>query len=128
MLDTLIDHLRSLISMRSVDPDIPVLDEDTLDDRVEEDEGVIVLFYADWCGFCRAFIPTFEDEADDLPMDAVAADVSDYEDPRWEAYDVDTVPTVIAFQEGQPIARADAQAGRGLRAEDLDQLAERVPA
>lgn len=128
MLDALIDRLHSLIPMPSSEPDVPVLDQQTLDDAVEDDDGVIVLFYADWCGFCRTFLPTYEDAADELPMPVAAANISDYSDPRWSRYDVDAVPTVVAFEDGEEIVRADARPGRGLSADDLARIASKVPA
>lgn len=128
MLDRLIDTLRNLIPMTSTDPDVPVLDETALAERIDSGESLIVLFYADWCGFSRAFMPSYEDRANELPFTATAADISDYSDPRWETYDVEAVPTLVAFADGEEVARIDARPGRGLKSEHLDQLAESVPA
>lgn len=128
MLDALLEPIRKVMGIRSIDPDVPVLDEDALDDAIDSETGVVVCFYADWCGFCRAFMPTFEETADALPFDAVAANISDYGDPRWSRFDIDTVPTLVAFRDGRVISRVDGPPGRGLKAEDVERLATELPA
>lgn len=128
MLDALLDPIRKLMGMRSIDLALPVLDEDALDEAIASPEGIVVCFYADWCGFCRAFMPTFEEKAPALPVDAAAANISDYGDRRWTRFDIDAVPTLIAFRDGEIIARVDGPQGRGLRAEDVDRLIETLPA
>ncbi len=128
MLDRLIDTLRNLIPMTSIDPNVPVLDETALAEAIDAGEELIVVFYADWCGFCRAFLPTYEDRAEALPYTAVAANISEQTDPRWETYDVDTVPTLVAFADGEEVARIGAQPGRGLEGKHLDEMIDAVPA
>lgn len=108
--------------MQTIDPGVPVLEESELEDRIQAEDPVVVLFYADWCGFCRAFVPTFREEVGNADVDAVAANISSESDPRWSTYEVDTVPTLIAFRNGETVARADGRAGRGLEAGDLEAL------
>jgi thiol-disulfide isomerase/thioredoxin len=107
----------------AIDPGVPILDEDELADRIDDEDLVAVLFYADWCGFCRAFAPAFRDRVDTLDVEAVAANISDESDPRWKRHDVQAVPTLAAFEDGEQVARVDARPGRGLEAEDVDRLA-----
>lgn len=107
----------------AIDPGVPVLDADELAERIQADEPVAVLFYADWCGFCRAFAPKFREGAEEMEVDAVAANISDQSDPLWKRHAIDTVPTLVAFRNGEPIARVDGRPGRGLAAGDLDRLA-----
>lgn len=103
-----------------LDPGVPVLAEAALADRVERSSPVIVLFYADWCPFCEAFLPVFRKRVDAAPVDAVAANISHPEDPRWEAYDVDSIPTLTVHRAGEEIARLPARKGEGLDGSDLD--------
>lgn len=111
---------------RQVDPGVPVVDD--LDEHVQGSDPTVVVFYADWCGYSRAFLPSFKERVQTLDIDAVAANISSRSDPRWATYDVDTVPTLIAFREGEPVARVDGRAGRGLKAQDVDKvLAEASP-
>jgi thioredoxin-like negative regulator of GroEL len=112
----------------AIDPGVPQLDPTELDDRIDGEDPVVVFFYADWCGFCRAFAPEFATRAETLEHDAVAANISDQTDPRWKRFSIDTVPTLIAFLEGQPVARVDGRPGVGLEAEDVDRLVADIPA
>lgn len=107
----------------AIDPGVPVLAADELTDRIDEADPVAVFFYADWCGFCRAFAGSFTDRVDELGVDAVAANLSDRSDPRWSTYDVDIVPTLVAFADGEELARVDGRPGQGLEPEDVDRLA-----
>lgn len=61
---------------------------------------VAVLFFADWCGYCQRFTPLFQR----LPEGWVV-DVSDEDLPLWETYDISVVPTVIVFQDGEPMKK-----------------------
>lgn len=107
----------------AIDPGVPILDEDELADRIENADPVAVFFYADWCGFCRAFAPDFRERVDTLGIDAVAANLSEETDPRWKRHGIDTVPTLIAFADGEPVARVDGRPGQGLAGADVDRLA-----
>ncbi len=110
----------------TLDPDVPILDEDALEDALERGEDMIVVYYADWCGYSRAFMPTFEDRAHDLPLPAAAANISDHEDPRWSTYGIERVPTLVAYQEGHEAARVGGRPGEGLKSEDLDRLLDQL--
>jgi len=107
----------------AIDPGVEILDEDELADRIEEPDPVAVFFYADWCGFCRAFAPSFPQRVETLDVDAVASNISDESDPRWTRFDIDIVPTLIGFADGQETARVDGRPGQGLEPEDVDRLA-----
>lgn len=95
----------------------------TFDATISSHVGpVIVLFYADWCGFCRQFLSHFDRMARVQPYTCVKANISDEADPLWDRYQIQTVPTVVAFRRGVPVARRDAPLGVGLLSEDLASL------
>lgn len=104
----------------SLDPGVPVLAEKALEDRIGRDEPVLVLFYADWCPFCEAFLPKFRNARNGLPVDAAAANLSHPEDPRWEAHDIETIPTLVLFKGGEERSRLEATSGEGLHKDDLE--------
>jgi thioredoxin-like negative regulator of GroEL len=60
----------------------------------------LVLFTADWCGHCRRFEPLFKKLRDQWMVD-----ISDEEDPLWDALGIHIVPTVILFEDGVPTRR-----------------------
>jgi thiol-disulfide isomerase/thioredoxin len=76
-------------------------------------------FSADWCPFCRAFLPRFEGLAGTGAAHLAIGDVTDEESPLWEGFSLDVVPTVVVFRDGEPIFRKDARLGRGLSDADL---------
>ena len=101
--------------------------------RLREADRVVVLFCADWCPFSNAFLPAFEraDEESSVPM--VRANVRHPMDPRWDEHGILTVPTVVYFEHGEALERADAQRGRGLSQRafarfmgDVEALQERI--
>lgn len=75
----------------------------------------LVLFYASWCPFSRAFLPVFEKHACGPGCYRVLTD----QVPAAEtAHEIDFVPTVIMFRKGRKYARLDGIPGEGLR-EDM---------
>ncbi len=53
-------------------------------------------------------------------------DISDTDDPLWETFDVEVVPTVIVFKDGQPVFRRDGLLGRGLSRKALEETVEEM--
>jgi thioredoxin len=89
--------------------------------RVRALRDAAVCFTADWCPFCRRFEPVFEAASARHPGLAFAvADVSDDADPRWDAYGIQVVPTVLHFVDGTHVDRLDGALGRGIGEALLD--------
>ncbi len=83
---------------------------------------VAVCFHADWCGFCARFLPLFEGRSQGASFPFTLADLSSEADPRWDAFDIRVVPTLILFRDGQPAWREDAPLGVGLFENAIDRL------
>jgi thioredoxin 1 len=65
---------------------------------------VLVDFYADWCGPCRKLSPTLEAVARETPR-AKIVKVNIDEDPGLAAkYGISSIPTLITFRNGRPVA------------------------
>jgi thiol-disulfide isomerase/thioredoxin len=77
-----------------------------------------VAFLADWCPFCRAFVPPFLG-LEGLGFGIAIADLTDVESPLWERFEIEVVPSVIVFRDGVPVFRANGRYGEGLGPEDL---------
>jgi thioredoxin-like negative regulator of GroEL len=108
-----------------------VLPAEGFEQRLRAMGRVAVLFTADWCGFCRRFEPAFTDAARrGAPGLAFAvADISDDAgDPRWDAYGIQVVPTVVCFERGEPAGRLDGILGKGIAPRDLDVFVRRAHA
>jgi len=81
-----------------------------------------VLFTASWCPFCRAFRPTFERVAgSDLRCSPVIAEIDDEDNPLWEQWHLDIVPSVLFFDHGTLAHRLDGRDGVGLDEQQLRQ-------
>ena len=94
----------------------------------EDFEGVVlnykkeipVLFYATWCPFCRDYMPRFEEYFQEQDIEYGMADISDYNDPRWDTFDIPVVPAIITFAEGEEAWRQNGVLGKGLTPMDLE--------
>jgi thioredoxin 1 len=88
--------------------------------RLIDSRNILALFYASWCPFCRSFLGIFESTMirKTNPQGALV-DISDENNPLWETFKVDIVPTLIGFRDGVTIVRKDGVAGAGLGATDL---------
>ncbi len=82
----------------------------------------VVLFWAQWCPFCVRFKRLFDARASETEADLVGVDISSYSDPLWDEYAVDVVPTLVVFDDGEPVDRRDGVLGVGLAPESLDEL------
>lgn len=69
------------------------------------DKTVFCDFWATWCGPCRMLAPVFEElsEKYDGKAEFVKVDVDENEEAAIK-YQVSSIPNVMAFKKGQPIA------------------------
>ncbi len=88
---------------------------------LSSNKKTLVLFYASWCPYCANFKPTFESSKTDS-MNKIGALVDEDENPLWDRFNIQAVPTMIAFENGKIIARRDAKKHVGLTKSDMDSL------
>ena len=87
---------------------------------LKSDKKIIVLFYATWCPYCSNFKPTFEcAKIDAIKMSSI---IDEDENPLWDKFHIEAVPTMIAFQNGKIISRKDAKKNVGLTKIDMDSI------
>ncbi|MDG1556984.1 MAG: thioredoxin [Candidatus Poseidoniaceae archaeon] len=76
------------------------LTEPEFADTVENNEIVLLDFWAEWCGPCKAYGPVYERVSEEFP-DVVFAKIDTEAEPQLaQAFNVRSIPTTIAFKEG----------------------------
>jgi thioredoxin 1 len=106
------------------------LEPDQIDDLLSKGNKSLVMFYADWCPFCQNFKPIFESLIPIIPKESKSkanyqmygAKVNDDDNPLWDTFSINCVPTLIAFDKSKPVARRDAKIGKGLTKSDLNSV------
>jgi len=87
---------------------------------VNSSEKVLTLFYANWCPYCMAFVPLFNNKVGNLAVGKVVHVIlDDYDNPLWDDYDVEAVPTIVFFVNGKISRRLDGKFGVGLNEKQL---------
>jgi len=85
----------------------------------KSDKKTVVLFYATWCPYCANFKPTFE-AAKIETASKMGSIIDEDENPLWDRFNIQAVPTMVVFQNGKIIARKDAKKHVGLTKSDMD--------
>jgi thiol-disulfide isomerase/thioredoxin len=106
------------------------LEPSQFDELLSSDEKALVMFYADWCPFCQRFIPIFEsvnqarmrEHKKTTSYKMYAAKVNDDDNPLWDRFSIDAVPTIVAFDKGKIVLRRDSRLGIGLTKSDVDSI------
>ncbi len=83
-------------------------------DVLEAEEPTVVMFWATWCPFCRKFKGEFETLAATKPWRFAAVDLDDEDNPLWDDYAVDVVPTLALFRGGELVDRENGILGYGI--------------
>ena len=82
------------------------LNKDNFDLAVNSEKPVLIDFYADWCGPCKAYSPIVEavaSENEDIKV--VKIDVDNAQDIAMK-YQVMSIPTTVIIKNGQEVNRA----------------------
>ena len=83
---------------------VKVSDADFENEVLKADEPVIVDFWAEWCGPCKAMSPLVDELAGELAGKAKVVKVNIDENPNAPTkYGVRGIPTFMVFKDGQLI-------------------------
>jgi thioredoxin 1 len=94
-------------------PEVLHVNSSTFDQHVLRSElPVLVDFYADWCGPCKALAPTLEQVAAENPQARVVKVNIDDSPDLAARYGVKSVPRLMVFKDGQIAAKRNGAASK----------------
>lgn len=99
--------------------DITTADFET---TVTENNIVLVDFWAEWCGPCKAFGPVFEKVSGKNPEVTFAKVDTDAEQQLGAMLQIQSIPTLMAFREGIAVFRHSG----AIPEQALDDLVEQI--
>jgi thioredoxin 1 len=115
-------HLRAGINRETImGNETPVVSDSTFDEVVlKSSEPVVVDFFAEWCGPCKAMAPTLDAVAADMKgkVKVVKVDV-DKSPGITTKYAIQAMPTLIVFKGGEVKARQSGAMVQKKRLEDF---------
>jgi thioredoxin len=68
-------------------------------------ESVLVDFYADWCGPCKALAPLLEELARETPNARVVKVNVDHSPELAARYEIDAIPKLLVFKNGEIVGQ-----------------------
>ena len=112
------------------------LTNDNFTSHVEEDDILLVDFWASWCGPCQQFAPTYEKASEAHPDVTFGSINTEEQRELASAAGIQSIPTLMAFREGilvfaQPGAlppQALEQVITGVKALDMDDVRRQIAA
>jgi thioredoxin 1 len=75
------------------------LTKDTFEDTVEQNDIVLIDFWAAWCGPCRMFAPIYEKVAEAHPDIVFAKVDTEAEQELAGSFDIRSIPTLMAVRD-----------------------------
>ena len=90
------------------------LTKDNFNDTVDNNDIVVVDFWAEWCGPCKSFAPVFEKVAENHPEIVFGKIDTEEQTELAQAFQIRSIPTLMLFREqiqllAQPGALSIAQ-------------------
>lgn len=75
------------------------INQENLRDTIENNDFVIIDFWAPWCGPCQSFVPVFEATAEKYPDIVFAKVNTEVEQEIAGFFQIRSIPTLMLFRE-----------------------------
>jgi thioredoxin 1 len=79
-----------------------ILDNENFEEFISSREKVVVDFFADWCGPCKAMMPMLEKASEKEPTKIGKLNVDQASEIAAQ-YGIRSIPTMLTFQNGQMV-------------------------
>jgi len=80
------------------------LTNETFSKALEDNNILIVDFWADWCGPCLKVAPILDEIATEYNIQIAKVHVDEQQDLATK-YDISTIPTLVVFENGIPVKK-----------------------
>lgn len=89
------------------------VNEKQFQELLTQEKPVLVDFWAPWCGYCRRIGPAYDRIAEDYANDVAVVKVNIDEVPSLaQAYNIEVIPTLVFFKNGQAVNSVVAPASK----------------
>jgi thioredoxin 1 len=105
----------------AADNSIVHVSDSTFDETVGAADTVVVVdFWAEWCGPCKMIAPTLAEIASEHEGKVRIAKLNVDDNPQTAMrFNVMSIPTLLVFNEGEPVKRLVGAKGKGQLLQDL---------
>ena len=79
-----------------------IITDNTFNEVINDNDLVLVDFWADWCGPCKMLSPILDEISEERGLLIGKLNV-DENPAKMEEYSVYSIPTMVLFKSGQPV-------------------------